>query len=176
MIAGFWGSLYAIGVSEPSSSVTNSPPDTILRAKKLNDKLLHDLAELDTLSARIRRHIRRSTDANLLLAQRLEICEESLKKSQTHQSHKETPKNRRSILNTGPIALTPANANRMIKKRQDVEEKKLQRLQEKHARVAEIEQQAQMARDAAEAEREARLSARYGSPGKLYLDSRGGYM
>ncbi|KAJ5790238.1 uncharacterized protein N7518_007249 [Penicillium psychrosexuale] len=92
------------------------------------------------------------------------------------KSRASAPKNRKSILNAGPMALIPANANRMIKKRQEADQKKIQRLQEKHARLAEIEQQAQMARDAAEAEREARLSARYGSPGKWYLDSRGGYM
>ncbi|KAJ5801423.1 uncharacterized protein N7518_003491 [Penicillium psychrosexuale] len=77
---------------------------------------------------RIKRHIRRSTNTNLLLAQRLEIYEESLKKSQDHRSRASAPKNRKSILNTGPMALTPANANRMIKKRQEADQKKIQRL------------------------------------------------
>ncbi|KAJ5788907.1 uncharacterized protein N7518_005918, partial [Penicillium psychrosexuale] len=69
------------------------------RVKKLNDKLLNDLVELDDLSIHIKRHIRRSINASSLLAQRLEICEVSLKKSQDHRSRASAPKNRKSILN-----------------------------------------------------------------------------
>lgn len=64
---------------EPPSSATNSPPDSIMRAKKLNDKLFRDLTELAELSKRMQRHVCRSIYANLLLSQRLEICEASLK-------------------------------------------------------------------------------------------------
>lgn len=94
------------------------PDTTYIRVKKkLNDKLLNDLAELDTLSIRVQRHIRQSTDASSLLVRRIEIYKVSSKKSHTN-----APKNRRSILNE-PIALIPVNANRMIRKRQGVEEK-----------------------------------------------------
>lgn len=160
---------------ELHSSATNSPPDTIIRVKKLNDKLLSDLTELTELSKRMQRYIRRSIDANLLLSQRLEICEASLKKSQSHKSVANTPKNRRSVLNAGPVALSPAMANRLIKRRQDTEDKKLQRQQAKHAKELELEQRAQLARDAAENEREARLAARDSGGANWYIDTTGVY-
>ncbi|KAJ5244969.1 hypothetical protein N7489_005065 [Penicillium chrysogenum] len=141
----------------------------------LNTKLLNDLAELDGLSARIQRRIRRSIDANELLSQRLAMTEESLKKSQSYREDALAPKNRRSILNAGPMALSPAGANRMIKRRQDADDKKFQRQQAKHAKKLELEQQAQLAREAADAEQEARLAARDSRGANWYIDTTGVY-
>ncbi|KAJ5849379.1 hypothetical protein N7534_008068 [Penicillium rubens] len=140
----------------------------------LNTKLLNDLAELDGLSARIQRRIRRSIDANELLSQRLAMTEESLKKSQSYREDALAPKDRRSILNAGPMALSPAGANRMIKRRQDADDKKFQQ-QAKHAKKLELEQQAQLAREAADAEQEARLAARDSRGANWYIDTTGVY-
>mgnify|MGYP002718969261 FL=1 len=159
---------------ELSSSATNSPPDSVTRVKKLNTKLLNDLAELDGLSARIQRRIRRSIDANELLSQRLAMTEESLKKSQSYREDALAPKDRRSILNAGPMALSPAGANRMIKRRQGADDKKFQRQQAKHAKKLELEQQ-QLAREATNAEQEARLAARDSRGANWYIDTTGVY-
>lgn len=84
-------------------------------------------------------------------------------------------KNRRSILNIGLIVLLPAIANRLIKRRQDTEDKKLQRQQAKHAKELELEERAQLARDAAENEREARLAVRDSGGANWYIDTTGVY-
>ncbi|CRL28782.1 Homeodomain-like [Penicillium camemberti] len=54
-----------------SSSVTNSPPDTIERVEKLNTKLINDLERIEHLQKSVNRHIQRSIDANTLLSQEM---------------------------------------------------------------------------------------------------------
>lgn len=54
-----------------SSSVTNSPPDTIERVEKLNTKLINDLERIEHLKKSVNRHIQRSIDANTLLSQEM---------------------------------------------------------------------------------------------------------
>ena len=109
-----------------------------------------------------------------LLFQRLTMAEESLKKSRSHREAALAPKNRRSILNAGPMALSPAGANRMIKRRQGADDKKFQRQQAKHAKKLELEQQ-QLAREATNAEQEARLAARDSRGANWYIDTTGVY-
>ena len=148
------------------SSATNSPPDTIERVEKLNTKLLKDLERVDHLSERARRHIQRSMDASTLLSQELEILKAQLKKSESHRSAANTPKSRKSLLGAKGNVPSPISANKMMGKRQDAENKKLMRLQAKHAKELEA-QRAQEARDLLEATHEASMAAR---------DSHGGYL
>jgi hypothetical protein len=101
---------------------------------------------------------------------------ESLKKSQFHKEAKNEPRNGKSILGASNSVLGPTSANRMIKKGQDVDSKKQQRQQAKHAKELEDEAQAQKARDLAEAEYEARMVAKHSSGPNWYMDSRGSYL
>lgn len=91
----------------------------------------------------------------------------SLKKSQSHKSTANTPKNGKSLLGTKCNALSPICANRMMVKRQDADIKKLKRLRARHANELEAQRRAQEARDLAEAEHEASMAAR---------DRHGGYL
>ncbi|KAJ5862853.1 hypothetical protein N7455_006921, partial [Penicillium solitum] len=116
--------------------------------------------EFDVPYHRIQRYIQRSIYTNTLLTQEVDLLKASLKKSQSHRSTANTPKNRKSLLRTKGNVLSPICANRMMVKRQDVEAKKLKRLQAKHAKELEAQQRAQEARDLAEAEHEASMAAR----------------
>lgn len=62
-------------------------------------------------------------------------------------------------------------ANRLIKKRQDTEDKKLQRQQAKQAKELELEQRAQLTRDATENGHEARLAAIDSGGVNWYIDT-----
>lgn len=156
-----------------SSSVTNSPPDTIARVNKLNTKLIKGL---ENQNQQMKRYIQRSMDANSYLTQQLDLMKASFKKSQFHKEARNEPRNGKSILGASNSVLGPTNANRMIKKRQDVDSKKRQRQQAKHAKELEDEAQAQKARDLAEAEHEAQMIAKYGGGPNWYMDSRGSYL
>lgn len=156
-----------------SSSVTNSPPDTIARVNKLNTKLIKGL---ENQNQQMKRYIQRSMDANSYLTQELDLIKASFKKSQFHKEARNEPRNGKSILRASNSVLGPTNANRMIKKRQDVDSKKRQRQQAKHAKELEDEAQAQKARDLAEAEHEAQMIARNGGGPNWYMDSRGSYL
>lgn len=140
-----------------ASSVTNSPPDTIERVKKLNAKLLNDIEQIEHLPESVQRHIRRSMNTSTLLSQELESVKAALKKSQAHKSTTHTPKNGKSLLGTKGNVLSPICANTMMVKRQDADAKKLQK---KQAKELEAQQQVQKARDLAEAEHEASMAAR----------------
>jgi hypothetical protein len=161
---------------EISSSVTNSPPDTIKRVNKLNTKLIKDIEQIEHYSQRMKRHIQRSMDANTLLVRELSLLRASLKKSQEHKSAANTARNGKSILGSRRSVLGPASANRMIKKRQDADSKKPERQQAKHAKALEVEEQAQKPRDLAEAEHEAAMAARDSRGANWYIDSHGGYL
>ncbi|OQE73961.1 hypothetical protein PENNAL_c0085G09956 [Penicillium nalgiovense] len=116
-------------------------------------------------------------DANTLLTQELDLVKAALKKSQAaHKSTTNRPKNRKSLLGTKGNVLSPICANRMMVKRQDVDAKKLQRLQAKQAKALEVQQRAQEARDLAETEREASMAAKFSYGSNYYVDSRGGGM
>lgn len=156
-----------------SSSVTNSPPDTIARVNKLNAKLREGL---ENQNQQMKRYIQRSMNANSYLIQQLDLVETSLRKSQFHKEARNTPRNGKSILGASNSVLAPVNANRMITKRQDVDSKKRQRQQAKHAKELEDEAQAQKARDLAEDEREAQMIAKYGGGPNWYMDSHGSYL
>lgn len=145
---------------EPSSSATNSPPNTTDRVNKLNTKILDDVKELGEEARRMRRHIRRSMDANILLSQRLALCEADLRKARAATMTAKAPRNRRTILGTNNSVLSPANANRRIAKRQEADSQKAIRIQAKHAKELAAEQQAQLERDREEAEIEAREEVR----------------
>ena len=105
-------------------------------------------------------------DASTLLVQELEILKAELKKSESHRSAANTPKSRKSLLGAKGNVPSPISANKMMGKRQDAENKKLMRLQAKHAKELEA-QRAQEARDLLEATHEASMAAR---------DSHGGYL
>ena len=156
-----------------SSSVTNSPPDTIARVNKLNTKFIKDL---ENQNQQVKLHIQRSMDANSYLSQQLDLVKESLKKSQFHKEARNEPRNGKSILRASSSVLGPTSANRIIKKGQDVDSKKRQRQQAKHAKKLEDEAQAQKASDLGEAEHEARMVAKYGSGPNWYMDGRGRYL
>jgi hypothetical protein len=64
--------------ASPASSATNSPPDTPRRAQRLHDKLHQALENEPHLSAKTKRHIKRSSKATVLLAQRVQLLEQSL--------------------------------------------------------------------------------------------------
>lgn len=115
-------------------------------------------------------------DANAYLSQQLDLVNRSLKKSKYHKSVADIPRNGQSILGARNSVLSPICANRMIKKRADSDTKKLQRKQAKQAKELEVEQQAQKARDLAEAEHEASMAARDSNGGSWYIDSHGGYL
>lgn len=124
----------------------------------------------------MKRYIQRSMNANSYLIQQLDLVETSLRKSQFHKEARNTPRNGKSILGASNSVLAPVNANRMIKKRQNVDSKKRQRQQAKHAKELEDEAQAQKARDLAEDEREAQMIAKYGGGPNWYMDSHGSYL
>lgn len=117
-----------------SSSATNSPPDTVARVNKLNAKLIKDLENLKNLNQQVKRHIQRSMDANSYLSQQFDLVKESLKKSQFHEEARNEPRNRKSILGASNSVLGPTRANRMITKRRDIDSRKRQRQQAKHAK------------------------------------------
>ncbi|KAJ9480497.1 hypothetical protein VN97_g13068 [Penicillium thymicola] len=132
--------------------------------------------QMEHYSQRVKSHIQRSMDVNALLVQKLGLVKASLKKSQEHKSAATTPRNRKSILGSRRSVLGPASANRMMKKMQESDSKKLDRQQAKHAKALEVEEQAQKARDLAEDEREAAMVARHGNGPNWYMDNRGSYL
>jgi hypothetical protein len=67
------------------------------------------------------------------------LIKASFKKSQFHKEARNEPRNGKLILGASNSVLGPTNANRMIKKRQDVDSKKRQRQQAKHAKELEDE-------------------------------------
>lgn len=161
---------------EFASSITNSPPDNIERVNKLNTKLLDDMKQLDAHSQRLKRHVKRSMDANTLLAQENALLQAELRKARVAQANANEPRNRRSILGSNHSVLSPICANRKIAKRQDSDFKKQQRIQAKHAKQLEAEAQAQKARDLADAEYEAAMAAKDSRGANWYIDSYGGYL
>jgi hypothetical protein len=82
----------------------------------------------------------------------------------------------KSILSTRGSVLSPIFANRMTVKRQYAVTKKLLRLQAKQAKLLQQEQQAQLARDLAEAEHKASMAARDRNGANWYKDTTGGYL
>ncbi|KAJ5616637.1 hypothetical protein N7537_001751, partial [Penicillium hordei] len=117
----------------------------------LNTKLINDIEQMEYQSQRVKRHIQRSMDANALLVQELDLA---------HKSAATTIRNGKSILGSRGSVLSPLSANRKIVKRLDADSKKLQRLQARHAKDLEAEQQAQAARDLLESKHEASMAAR----------------
>jgi hypothetical protein len=64
---------------ELPSSIINSPPNTPARITKLNIKLDDDIKDLDLSKSKLRRHLRRSQAANVLLSDELELTKAALK-------------------------------------------------------------------------------------------------
>jgi hypothetical protein len=112
-------------------------------------------------------------NANTLLSQQLELVKADLKKSRSHKSDANQPRNKKSILGSKGSVLSPICAYRMMVKRQDADSKKLKRLQAKHAKELAAQQRAQEARDLIEAEHEASMAARDSIGASLYIDSHG---
>lgn len=114
-------------------------------------------------------------DANTLLSQEVAILKAELKKADS-QSQADTPRNGRSILGSRANVLSSICANRKIAGRRYADSKKLNRMQAKHAKILEAEQQAQKSRDLAEAEHEASRAARDNTGGNWYIDTTGSFL
>jgi hypothetical protein len=132
---------------EPSSSATNSPPNTAARVAKLNRSIAKDAESFEKLSKRLQKHLKRSMDANVLLCQRIEQTESELKKVMFDIARANGPKNRRAVRSLNRTPLGPATAQNSINARRNEDSRRRIRQAARHEQPLIAERAAQLERD-----------------------------
>jgi hypothetical protein len=78
----------------PRVQATNSPPNSTARVTNIHAWIAKEIEGLKKLSKTMKKHSKRSMDANILLSQRLEQTDSDLKKAMFHKARANAPKNK----------------------------------------------------------------------------------